>query len=923
MKEDVRTGIFLCRCGNTISDQVDMEALENGLTGTESVVSVQCSGQYCTAPGLAELLSTVEEKGLNRVLLGACSERIMKPKISKALQSSGLSESQIELVNLKDNVAMVHEEPKTELTRKAAVLLSGAVASLRSLEPQIPAQTTIEGPALILGGGISGFEAARELSRNQMESILVLESESPEAIVDSLPEKYPGSRLYYEELKTLVEEVMADPMTTIVPSRPIEYMDGHVGDYHLGLIQPGGSVREITGSALILAMDRENTSERDAHRDSGNRMLDQLELEVCLVPEESASANLQQERIIEMVVRQPERQSDVAAGFGELSVVMQEALAESLTAVQSQEDSQVMNQHLDVTRQGGGTSFISGTSFIQGMDRKLTSGRDSCKAGGKNMMDQLELEGRMAREEITSGNVVFLVNDKDSTQKTRELSTLAAWNNSLFLAKKYPEITATVLYPSDIRLPLTGADLASARSQRVHLQTYSPKIEPVVESGGLTFVSPQDQAQHKMMWDALVVSSTPAPSMTRDPDIIRYLPVFSSTAGLQKLSLRVKPRQAPVDWAILAGSAQQPCSINEARHQGKQAARKVLGLKEKSKSGQLAAPLSTATVDQDVCVGCGLCNEICPTGAMENIRPGQVAIPRKADPLACVGCGSCVAACPHGAIKLVNNTAMQLEERVKAVVSQMKETDVLGFACSWGGQGAAELAAVQNLTYPSRLFMIPVPCLGSIDPTILSMAFVNGANFIMLAGCPPHHDSTCHYGHGVDHTWFRVNVVKKLLNQAGLDPERISLDYVDVNEPEVFVKMANSFLSEADRLGPIHRSEKQRKLLLAAHATLHLPRTRWVLGTCLRRPSEVEFRDEQQNEFAFDQVVQEVVEQEFLASRIVGVLNEVPTNPPSIAEALGEPPLVISKALDMLVKDKRAARSWDHPYTLFALPGSN
>ena len=105
---------------------------------------------------------------------------------------------------------------------------------------------------------------------------------------------------------------------------------------------------------------------------------------------------------------------------------------------------------------------------------------------------------------------------------------------------------------------------------------------------------------------------------------------------------------------------------------------------------------------------------------------------------------------------------------------------------------SAEQAAVKGLTYPSGIYLVAVNCLGSLDPSILSMAFLNGAKGIMLAGCTPTH--SCHYHYGIDHCWYRVNAMKKLLSLAGLERRRISLGYVEVNEPESFVRMVESHL---------------------------------------------------------------------------------------------------------------------------------
>ncbi|MGO8945907.1 MAG: hydrogenase iron-sulfur subunit [Syntrophobacteraceae bacterium] len=808
MKNGVKTGIFLCECAKVIGDRVDLPALAGQLKAEEAVACIQTHPSYCNSAGLADLTKAVQTQGINRVLLGACSDRIMKKKFSRVLKNLGLLDSQIEMVNLKDHVALVNNEPKAELTRKAAALIGGAAASLGLLQLSQPARADFLGPALILGGGISGFEAARELAHREMESVLISEFENLDEVLARLPRMYPGSRIYIHELKSLLNDVFSDPRVSIVTDGPIEYLEGHVGDYKLGLRRPDGSTDEIAGAAIIVALDREYISE------------------------EKISIQL-----------------------------------------------------------------------------------------GERVIDQVELEDRLATRKIRPGKMVFWVNGKGGT-KSRELSAMSAWLNCQYLIENHPGVTPTLLYPSDIRLPVAGAELSAARANGIGLHAYEPSVHPMVQSGFVTYTSSRDHLDHEVPWETLVVSAFPGPPADKALELSRYLRLFPDNTSIRKPPLKVKAEQEPAKWPFLAGSALEACDLNEALRQGKKAAREVLRLREKTKNGGLLSPLVVVSVDKDLCEGCGLCSEICTCGGVENIKPGPGPTVRHIDPHTCDGGGSCAAACPYEAMKVLNNSTQQLEARVRTVVSHMKETDVLGLVCSWGGQSAAELAAARNLTYPGRLFMIPVRCLGTIDPSVFSMAFLNGANFIMLAGCTP--AQSCHYGYGVDHTWFRVSVMKKLLGMSGLERQRIGLGYVDVNEPEAFVRMVNSFVDEAERMGPIHRTEAMQKRLLAAHATFHRPRLRWVLGATLRRPSELEFPGGRDEAVAFDEVLQEVAEDEYLAARIVGALREAPLNVPQIAEALGEPKKKVSWLISDLEKNDRIVRQGrKDEYPLFGVSRPN
>ena len=803
MKNEAKIGVFLCECGGKISNRISLPRV-NELLNYEPWAHLGIYPYPCLSPGLEAMKAKIRDKGLNRVLIGGCSPRAMKKKFTDALAPLGIEPYQVEMINLKDHVAAVHEGTPQDLAHKAAALLAGGIAGLELMEPYEPVSVPFQGPVLISGGGISGFAAARELARKGMESMLFTSAQTPDQVLAELPRTFPGSRIFSGELTELLREVFTSPLVKVLPDRPVEYVVGNVGDYRLGLRQPDGEVTEVTGSAVILALDRE---------------------------------------------------------------------------------------------------FVPADYDYIG--------------GGDKVCDLLELEERLAQGDIEAGKVVFWVNSPEHGKAAQEFATMAAWRNSLMLAQNYPEAKPTVLYPSNIPLPLTGGDLVEARGAGIAFQSYAPEVHPVVQSGYMTYFSPRDHLEHELQWDNLVVSMVPGEPVPKTQELLRWLPVYRESGGqLRKTQLKLKPEQLADETIFLTGSASEFQDLNEVLQQGKKAARGALHLREKAQKGALVSPV-VVTIDQELCEGCGLCSEICPCGGVQHHKPGSGAAPHQADSHLCSGGGTCAATCPYEAVKMLNNTAQQLEARIKTVLSRMKENETLGFICNWGGMGAADLAGVKGLSYSRGVYLIPVNCLGSIDPTIFSMAFVNGANRILLAGCTP--TASCHYVYGVDHSWYRVNVMKKLLSLAGLERRRITMGYVDVNQPEAFVSMVESHVDGMAQLPPINRDESTKTKLWAIHATLHRPRVRWVLGTSLRRPTEKEFSGGQVNAVDADETMLDVLREEYLASRILRSIHDRPLNPPQIARDMNEAVKKITPMLTDMAKEGRITiRGWEGGYPVYA-----
>ena len=135
MKDDAKLGIFLCACGEKIGGRLNLADLKEQLGCNPDVCHCSIHSSLCEEPGLGVLTREAQTRGLNRVLLGACSDLIMKKKFAAALEPLGIMAPQIDLINLKDHVAAVHEDGTSALTRKAAALLTGGVCSLGMLEP--------------------------------------------------------------------------------------------------------------------------------------------------------------------------------------------------------------------------------------------------------------------------------------------------------------------------------------------------------------------------------------------------------------------------------------------------------------------------------------------------------------------------------------------------------------------------------------------------------------------------------------------------------------------------------------------------------------------------------------------------------------------------------------------------------------------
>jgi len=132
------------------------------------------------------------------------------------------------------------------------------------------------------------------------------------------------------------------------------------------------------------------------------------------------------------------------------------------------------------------------------------------------------------------------------------------------------------------------------------------------------------------------------------------------------------------------------------------------------------------------------------------------------------------------------------------------EPKIIGFCCNWCSYAGADLAGISRIQYPPNLRMIRVMCSGSIDPIYILDAFKRGADGVFIGGC---HPGDCHYQSGNYKTRRKISLMKILLSQLGVSPERVRLEWVSAAEGQRFAQVVTDFTNEIKELGPIQINE--------------------------------------------------------------------------------------------------------------------
>jgi len=136
------------------------------------------------------------------------------------------------------------------------------------------------------------------------------------------------------------------------------------------------------------------------------------------------------------------------------------------------------------------------------------------------------------------------------------------------------------------------------------------------------------------------------------------------------------------------------------------------------------------------------------------------------------------------------------------------EPRIIAFLCYWCSYTGADNAGTARLKYPANVDIIRVMCSGRIDPELITTAFSQGADGVMVCGC---HIGDCHYISGNHKTMARMPLLKHTLIELGIEPERFVHEWVSAAEGEKFARLVREVTENVRRLGPLNWPQQMRE----------------------------------------------------------------------------------------------------------------
>jgi len=240
------------------------------------------------------------------------------------------------------------------------------------------------------------------------------------------------------------------------------------------------------------------------------------------------------------------------------------------------------------------------------------------------------------------------------------------------------------------------------------------------------------------------------------------------------------------------------------------------------------------------------------------------------------------------------------------------EPKIIGFLCNWCSYAGADLAGVSRIQYSPNIRVIRVMCSGRVDPVIVLEMFANGADGVMVTGC---HPGDCHYLEGNLYAERRIKMLKKLMACAGLEPERLRLEWVSAAEGARFAEIVNDFTNQIKHIGPSPLAgEKPNETILAsiqaAERAAGSSRLRTLVGREKKLTEDENVYGEKVAQGEFDKLMDESVKEEYLCSRIYLLTKDKSMSVEDLSKLLSVDPcavlshVVVMRRKGLLARDR-------------------
>ena len=248
--ESPRIGVFVCHCGTNIAGVVDVAAVAEYARTLPDVAYVEENLFSCSQDTQEKMTQVIKEQGLNRVVVAACTPRTHEPLFQETVTNAGINKYLFEMGNIRNQCSWVHTADPEAATEKSKDLVRMAVARVALLEPLSDPEVEVDQTALVIGGGVSGMAAAKNLAEQGYHTHLIEKSDVLGGQARNLYATWLGEDVQ-QYLAGLIQDVQAHENIDVYLNSELQAVDGFVGNFKASIVSNGKEQELKHGVAIV------------------------------------------------------------------------------------------------------------------------------------------------------------------------------------------------------------------------------------------------------------------------------------------------------------------------------------------------------------------------------------------------------------------------------------------------------------------------------------------------------------------------------------------------------------------------------------------------------------------------------------------------------------------------------------------------
>ena len=738
-------GAYLCTgCG--IGDVLDVDGLKDA--AADAGIAMTEHACLCGAAGRSFIEKDIADKGVNTIVVCACSPRVMQKEFDFGEQTITVRG------NLREHVAWtggLKEDGSVDdfLQEMGTDYVRMAVTRAQKTElPEPYKLETISKKILVMGGGIAGLTAAKEAAAAGYEVTLVEKDAQLGGKAlgwrKMFPTAYPYNELEAPSIQQMIADVQGNSRITVKTGCEVARIGGSPGQFNVTL-KAAGVATEWDAPAKVTA-DQQDLINKGELEDPNKGM------------QKYTTLNPEGEIFGAVVLATGWKPADVSEyehlGYGKLTNVVTNAEFEKIAKT---------------------GKVPARVAFVQ-------------SPGGKdNDKDFPYCNSVTSMVALKQANYVVEDNPVDGTAYVLYQHMRTPGNTELFYKGMQAKDGVFMTKAAVTKVSASGSSLVVDVEDNLLGEDLQLEVDMVVLAAGMVPTTVADPVIN------LAYRQGPA---------FLDLDLFDGYADSHFICFPYETRRTGV---YTCGGVRKAETMEETIDDATGAALKAIQCIESSNRGVAVHPRSGDQTYPDFffsrCTQCKRCTEECPFGALDDDEKGT-PLP---NPTRCRRCGTCMGACPERIINFADYSIDMIGSMVKSIEVPDDDEEKLRiavFVCENDAYPAIDMSGMHRNTINRLVRFIPVRCLGSVNMVWIKDAMSSGMDGVLLLGCKYGDDYQCHFVKGSEIASRRMENIGETLGSLGLEPERCGVREIAISDYDKIPGIIDEFVEEVVAMGP-------------------------------------------------------------------------------------------------------------------------